>query len=102
MSVPYKRFITTISNHSPKLLALMVEWENSHNFCLENLDNCLHYSIDFLILYGFQVSLECSAIFGVNAGADEFCHQGRINVRELRVQYNCIIEFFIQEPRYFE
>ena len=32
-----------------KLSALVVEWENSHNFSLESVDNCLHYGVGLVL-----------------------------------------------------
>ena len=68
MRDPYKRYIATASNGNPKLSSLVGEWENSHNFYLESLNNYLHYNILVLLsLHSFGMGYECleSAIFGV-------------------------------------
>jgi len=39
-------YIATIYDLDPKLIALTVEWENSHNFCAEILGSYLRYDID--------------------------------------------------------
>jgi len=67
MRVSYKRYIATASNDNPQLSTLTGEWENSHNFYLESLNNCLHYILVVLLnLYSFGMSYESpkSAIFG--------------------------------------
>ena len=65
---PIQKVPATISNHDPELLAfiaktLIAKRENSHNFYLESLDNCLHYRYDFI--YSVLLSGELG-VFGVS------------------------------------
>ena len=66
MSLPYKRDIATTSSDNPELSTLVGQWENSHNFYIESLNNYLRYSLVSLNLYDLGMSYEHpkSAIFG--------------------------------------
>ena len=81
MSVPYKRYIAARSNDNPKLSTLAREWENSHNFYLGSLNNCLHYSLVSLNLCSIGIGYQCpkSAIWCKRGGGGgyQFCRQDR-------------------------
>ena len=104
MSFPCKRCIATISNHDPEPWALIaktliVKRENSHNFYLESLDNCLHYRYDFI--YSVLLSGELG-VFGVSyfwrkagEGGHEFRHQDGI----ILVRVNRLLEIAMDHWR---
>src|SRR5437868_2341116 len=48
MSFPYKRYMATMFNLDLKLPAIIVQWENSDNFCPQSPGNFLHYGINFI------------------------------------------------------
>jgi len=62
----------------PKLSIPDGEWENSHNFFLEGLNNHLHYILVLLNLHSFGMDYECpkSAIFGVKRGGPQILSPG--------------------------